>query len=152
MLKIAYSWLLNAQIACTASWISTWKLYFSSAVAAWLRSRRSRHGAGLGTLTSRRRGMLVGTVNVLTQEAIKVLAVLFVSEGKIDIVVSYTFCIQKFNTRQLFRPFGNSSVASIIRSRFVFLYALIWFPSQATKNEQGLLQIINLDCLYPFVG
>ena len=28
MLKIAYFWLLNAQIALTAIWISTWKLYF----------------------------------------------------------------------------------------------------------------------------
>ena len=31
MLKIAYSGLLNAQIARTAIWISSWKLYFSSA-------------------------------------------------------------------------------------------------------------------------
>ena len=33
---------LNAQISLTAIWISTRKLYFSSAAAAWLISRRSR--------------------------------------------------------------------------------------------------------------
>ena len=47
MLKVA-SGLLNAQISSTAIWISSWKLYFSSAAAAWLRSRRSRHGALAG--------------------------------------------------------------------------------------------------------
>ena len=59
MRRIAYSWLLNAQITRTAIWISIRKLYISSA-AAWLISRRSRHGASFGTLTGRRRGMLVG--------------------------------------------------------------------------------------------
>ena len=68
MLKIAFSGLLNAQIARTAIWISLWKLYFSSAAAAWLGSRRARHGAlagrriagaSFGTLTGRRRGRLV---------------------------------------------------------------------------------------------
>ena len=68
MLKIADSWLLNAQIARTAIWISSWKLYFSSAAAAWLGSRRAQHGAlagrriagaVFGTLTGRRRGRLV---------------------------------------------------------------------------------------------
>ena len=29
MLKIAYSWLLNAQIEHAMIWISSWKLYFS---------------------------------------------------------------------------------------------------------------------------
>ena len=63
MLKIA-SGLLSAQIASTVLWISSWKLYFSFAEAAWLRSRRSRHGAlagprriagaSFGTLTGRR--------------------------------------------------------------------------------------------------
>ena len=63
MLKIAYSGLLNAQIARTVIWKSSWKLYFSQ---AWLRSRRARHGAlriagaSFGTLTSRRRGRLIG--------------------------------------------------------------------------------------------
>ena len=69
MLKIAYSWLLNAQIARTAIWMSSWKVYFSSAAAAWLRSSRARHGAlagrriavaSFGTLTGRRRGGLIG--------------------------------------------------------------------------------------------
>ena len=68
-LKIACSGLLNAQIARTVIWISSWKLYFSSAAAAWLGSRRARHGAlagrriagaSFGTLTGRRRGKLVG--------------------------------------------------------------------------------------------
>ena len=48
MLKIAYSWLLNAQIARTVIWISSWKLYFSSAAAAWLGSRQARHSALAG--------------------------------------------------------------------------------------------------------
>ena len=69
MLEIVYSGLLNAQIARTAIWISSWKLYFSSAAADWLRNRRSRHGAlagaSFGTLTCRRRGMLVGTYSPL---------------------------------------------------------------------------------------
>ena len=56
MLKIAYSWLLNAQFTRTAIWISTWKLYFSSTVAAWLISRHLLHRASFGTLTGRRRG------------------------------------------------------------------------------------------------
>ena len=61
MLKIVYFWLLNAQIARTTNWTSTLKLYFSSAAAqaAWLRSRRSLHGASFGTLTGRRRGMFL---------------------------------------------------------------------------------------------
>ena len=57
MLKIAYCWLLNAQIARTAIWISSWKLYFSSASAAWLRGRRSLHCPSFDTLTCRRRGI-----------------------------------------------------------------------------------------------
>ena len=36
MLKIAYSGLLNAQIACTVIWISSWKLHFSSVAEALL--------------------------------------------------------------------------------------------------------------------
>ena len=68
MLKISYSWLLNAQIALTAIWISSWKIYFSSATAAWLRSSWARHDAlagrriavaSFGTLTCRRLGSLV---------------------------------------------------------------------------------------------
>ena len=46
--------------------ISSWKLYFSSAAAAWLGSRRTRHGAlaerriaDFSTLTSRKRWRLV---------------------------------------------------------------------------------------------
>ena len=68
LIKIAHSWLLNAQIALTVIWISSWKLYFSSAAAAWLRSRRALHcalagcriaGASFCTLTGLRRGRLV---------------------------------------------------------------------------------------------
>ena len=68
MLKTADFWLLNAQIERTAIWISSWKLYFSSAAAAWFGSRRALHGAlagrriagaSFGTLTCRRRGKLV---------------------------------------------------------------------------------------------
>ena len=40
---------------------------------------------------------------------------LFVSQVKIDIRVSHFF-FQKFSTRQLFLPFGNSSVVSVIRT------------------------------------
>ena len=57
MLKIAYSWLFNAQIARTAIWISTLKLYFSSAAEAWLRIRLLLHCSSFGTLTGRRREM-----------------------------------------------------------------------------------------------
>ena len=46
MLKIADSGLLNAQIARTAIWISSWKLYLSSAAAVWLAA------AGRGTAPS----------------------------------------------------------------------------------------------------
>ena len=63
--------LFLAQIAHTAIWTSSWKLYFASAAraAARLRSRWARHGslagrriavASFGTLTGRRRGSLVG--------------------------------------------------------------------------------------------
>ena len=50
MLKIAYSWLLNAQIAHTAIWIAHGSYIFHPQPAAWLRSSRARHGA----LTGRR--------------------------------------------------------------------------------------------------
>ena len=50
MLKIADSGLLNAQIARTAIWISSWKLYISSAAAVWLaaagRGKAPSPGAG----------------------------------------------------------------------------------------------------------
>ena len=68
MLKIAYSGLLNAQISSTVIWLSSWKLYFSSTAAAWLRSRLVHHCAlawrriasgSFCTLTDRRRGRLV---------------------------------------------------------------------------------------------
>ena len=74
MLTIAYSGLLNAQIARTAIWTSSWKLYFSSAAAASLRSRRALHGAlawrriagtSIGTLTGRRRGRLIGGADTI---------------------------------------------------------------------------------------
>ena len=50
MHKIAYSGIFNAQIASTVicQWISSWKLYFSSAAAAWLRSRQAWRGALAG--------------------------------------------------------------------------------------------------------
>ena len=54
----------------------------------------------------------------------------FVSQGKIDWSLSQFF--QKFNTRQLFRAFGSSSVVSVIRIRLAFSFALIWFPAQAS--------------------
>ena len=73
---------------------------------------------------------------------------LFVSQGKIDIGVSHTF-FQKFNTRQLFRPFGHSSVVSIIRIRLAFSFALIWFPAQAAKTNRD---DSKLHCLCFFVG
>ena len=56
---------LNAQITCTAIWISTLKLYFSSAAEAWLKFRRSLHCASFCTLTGRRRGMLVGRAGTI---------------------------------------------------------------------------------------
>ena len=70
MLKIAYSELLNALCAPANKviWISSWKLCFSSAAAAWLGGSLARHcalawrrtaGASFGTLTGRRRGRLV---------------------------------------------------------------------------------------------
>ena len=74
------------------------------------------------------------TVNVRTQEAIEVLAVCLYHKEKL-ILESHTF-FQKFNTRQLFRPFGNSSVVSIIRIRLAFSFALIWFPAQAAKTNR----------------
>ena len=46
MLKIADFGLLNAEIARTAIWISSWKLYLSSAAAVWLAA------AGRGTAPS----------------------------------------------------------------------------------------------------
>ena len=49
MLKIAYSGLLNAQIARRAIWTSLWKLYFSSAAA------RRRPADPEATLASRKR-------------------------------------------------------------------------------------------------
>ena len=75
------------------------------------------------------------TVNVRTQEAIEVLAVYLYHREKL-ILESHTFLFQKFNTRQLFRPFGNSSVVSIIRIRLAFSFALIWFPAQAAKTNR----------------
>ena len=69
MLEIVYSGLLNAQIARTAIWTSSWKLYFSSAAAARLRGRLALHGAlagrriavaSFGTLPGKRGGRLVG--------------------------------------------------------------------------------------------
>ena len=66
--QIADSGLLNTQIVHTAIWISLWKLYFSSAAAAWLGSHRALHCALawrriacaiFGHLTCRRRGRLV---------------------------------------------------------------------------------------------
>ena len=42
MLKIVYSGLLNAQIARTAIWTSSWKRYFSSAPGAAWRPRRAQ--------------------------------------------------------------------------------------------------------------
>ena len=52
-------------------WISSWTLYFSSAAAAWLRSRRALHSAlagrcaSFGTLTCSRRGRLVGGADTI---------------------------------------------------------------------------------------
>ena len=87
-------------------------------------------------LNSARRRNCAATVNVRTQEAIEVLAVCLYHKEKL-ILESHTLFFQKFNTRQLFRPFGHSSVVSIIRIRLAFSFALIWFPAQAAKNEQG---------------
>ena len=64
MLKIPDSRNLNAQIERPAIWISSWKLYFSSAAAAWLGSRQALHGTlawrRIATLTGRRRGSASG--------------------------------------------------------------------------------------------
>ena len=78
MLKIAYSGLLNAQIARTVIWIRSWEFYFSSAAAAWLRSRRALHGVlagrriagdSFGTLTGRRRGRLLSGAGAIPPAA-----------------------------------------------------------------------------------
>ena len=61
-------WALECSNHLHSTWISLWKLYFSSAAAAWLRSSRALHGAlswrriacaRFGPLTGRRRGRLV---------------------------------------------------------------------------------------------
>ena len=60
---------------------------------------------------------------------------LFVSQGRIDVGISHT-CFHKFNTRQLFHPFVNSSVVSIIRIRLAFSFALIWFLLRLQKQTR----------------
>ena len=81
-------------------------------------------------------------VNVLTQKAIEVLAC---HKQKL-ILESHTLFFQKFNTRQLFSPFGNSSVVSIICICLVsvFSFALIvdslfWsLPSCSAKQTTAV--------------
>ena len=64
------------------------------------------------------------TVNVRTQEAVEVLAVCLYHKEKV--ILESRALFQKFNTRRLFRPFGNPSAVSVIRIRPAFSFALIF--------------------------
>ena len=48
----------------------------------------------------------------------------------------HTLFFQKFNTRQLLRPFGNSSVVSMILIRLAFSFALLRAGRQAAAYSR----------------
>ena len=106
---------------------------------------RSPHPRPLSISTSIYRCKYASTVNVRTQEAVEVLAVCLYHKEN-DIEVPHTF-FQRINTRLPFRPLGNSSV--VLSCIFVCSDLV---SRSGPKNEQGRLQIINLDGLHLFVG